>query len=90
MSPHNRIEAESQTVGVGGLFAYEALAEGTQLRGYVRADEAGDLATLLAGIGLGEDEGFRLRVGRRKGSLGFLDCTLTGFGDERGSMGLFP
>ncbi|MGH9361795.1 MAG: hypothetical protein ACRD2T_07740, partial [Thermoanaerobaculia bacterium] len=35
-------------------------------------------------------EPFRLRVGRRKGSLGFLECTLAFFQGSDSGVGLFP
>ncbi len=78
------------------LFAYEALPEGTQLRGFVRADDAGDLEELLRALGLGSlaslevaPASLDLRVGRRKGALGHLACQVevpTGIVSE---VGLF-
>jgi CRISPR-associated protein Csx10 len=76
LSPHNRVDPVSQTVGEAGLFAYETLPEGTRLRGLLRAATPGDLERLLAGAGLALGSQFSLRAGRRKGSLGHLDCTL--------------
>ena len=35
-------------------------------------------------------EGFRLRVGRRKGALGYLECVLSPYGGQDGGVGLFP
>jgi CRISPR/Cas system CSM-associated protein Csm3 (group 7 of RAMP superfamily) len=89
LSPHNRIDRASQTVGAAGLFAYEALAEGTTLRGFIRAEAPADLDLLLAGVGLEVGKPFELRAGRRKGSLGFLACTLAAVADDSG-MGLVP
>lgn len=89
-SPHNRIDPETQAVREGALFAYEALAEGTRLRGYVRGESVADLEALLAGLGVAAGQPFRLRVGRRKGTLGHLECRLTGFAGRPGGVGLFP
>jgi len=90
LSPHNRIDPESKTVGQGALFAYEVLPEGTRLRGFLRADSADDLAILLAGEGLAAGEPFRLRAGRRKGSLGWLDGVVRNLQTADSGVGLFP
>lgn len=90
VSPHNRIEFRSQTVRLGGLFAYEVLPEGRRLRGYLRAEDPEDMAVLLDGLGLELDEPFPLRIGRRKGALGYLECSLTAPTGDDGGVGLFP
>jgi CRISPR-associated protein Csx10 len=90
LSPHNRIDPENQTVGANALFAYEALPEGTRLRGFVQAESAPDLEDLLGGLGLSPGDSFRLHVGRRKGTLGHLDCRLSAFSGRPGGVGLFP
>lgn len=90
VSPHNRIDFERQTVPEGGLFAYEVLPEGRRLRGYLRADGAEEMAVLLGGLGLAVGDAFRLRVGRRKGVLGYLECRLLPYDGLDGGVGLFP
>lgn len=90
LSPHNRIEFEDQTVKEASLFAYEALPAGTRLRGYLRAESDQDLDLLLAGTGIAAGRPFTLRVGRRKGTLGWLECTLRPYPGEDGGVGLFP
>lgn len=90
LSPHNRIEFKSQTTGEQSLFAYQTLPEGTVLRGFLRADDPGTMAELLAGAGLAVGAPFRLRAGRRKGALGWLDCTLELLPMEDCGIGLFP
>jgi len=90
LSPHNRIEFESQTVREGGLFAYEGLGEGTHLRGFVVGEEAADVEALLEGLGVGLDQPFRLRLGRRKGALGHIECQLGEVSQEKSGIGLFP
>ncbi len=76
LSPHNRIDAATQTVGSGALFAYQALAHDTRLAGTLSGPSSA-LERLLAGARLQLDEPFRLRVGRRKNTLGFLDCVIS-------------
>ncbi len=90
LSPHNRIQPESQTVREDGLFAYEALPEGTRLRGFIEAGSADDTERLLAGLGLAVSDSFPLRVGRRKGALGYLDCRVSAFAGRPGGTGLYP
>ena len=90
LSPHNRIEPESQTVREGGLFAYEGLGEGTVLRGFVAAEDGAELEALVQGLGLEPGRAFPLRVGRRKGALGHLDCEVIVFSGEESGIGLFP
>lgn len=90
LSPHNRIEFRDQTVKEGSLFAYETLPGGTRLRGFLRAETSDRLRLLLAGSGVALDESFRLRVGRRKGALGWLECTFGAFSGEDSGVGLFP
>jgi CRISPR-associated protein Csx10 len=101
LSPHNRIDPGTQTVAKEALFAYEALPEGFTLRGYVRAAEPGVLARLLGGIGVRSleppDNGVRLRLGRRRRTLGYLRCSFgrtagtddgTLYPDARGPTGV--
>lgn len=90
VSPHNRIERRSQTVVDDGLFAYQVLPEGRRLRGYLRAESGEDMALLLDGLGLEPGEPFPLRVGRRKGALGYLRCFLAAYAGTDGGVGLFP
>ena len=90
VSPHNRIEFGSQTVREGSLFSYEVLPEGRRLRGYLRAESAEEMALLLDGLGLAVGEAFRLRVGRRRGALGYLECVLAPYAGQDGGVGLFP
>jgi CRISPR-associated protein Csx10 len=90
LSPHNRIDFESQTVRAGGLFAYEGLAEGTGLRGFVAAEDGAEMETLVRGLGLEPGKVLTLRVGRRKGALGHLDCEVTLYRGEESGIGLFP
>lgn len=94
VSPHNRIDPARQTVSAGSLFAYQALPEGTELSGFLRADTPEDLHCLLAGLGFGGDLTqeplrFRLRVGRRRGALGYLECELQAFPGVDSGVGLF-
>jgi hypothetical protein len=90
LSPHNRVDPWSQTVGENALFAYEALPEGTRLRGFIEAESEEDVALLLSGLSLAAGESFSLRVGRRKGALGHLDCRLSPYAGRPGGVGLFP
>jgi CRISPR-associated protein Csx10 len=90
LSPHNRIDPESQTVREGALFAYEALPEGTRLRGFIAAADAADVDLLLSGLGLAAGDSFTLRVGRRKSALGYLDCRISAGSVPPGGASLFP
>jgi CRISPR-associated protein Csx10 len=90
LSPHNRIDFDLQTTQEQALFAYQTLPEGTTLCGYLRADDPEAMAELLDGAGLAVGKPFRLRVGRRKGALGWLDCTLDAPSIEDSGVGLFP
>jgi hypothetical protein len=90
LSPHNRIDFDSQTVKEGSLFAYQALAGGTALRGFLRGTSPAALETFLARTGTALERPFRLRVGRRKGGLGWLDCTLRPYPGEDSGVALFP
>ncbi len=80
-SPHNSIDSTTQTVAGQALFAYEALPEGMTLRGFVRASSADLLGRLLGGLGIRSLESGQatvpLRVGRRRHSLGYLECLFT-------------
>ncbi|HEX4955812.1 MAG TPA: RAMP superfamily CRISPR-associated protein [Thermoanaerobaculia bacterium] len=89
LSPHNAIDPGAQTVRPGGLFAYEALPQGRLLMGYLRGESHAALEELLAGLGVELGRPFELRVGRRKGSLGALVCTLSQVHKD-GGIGLFP
>ncbi|MFN7961573.1 MAG: RAMP superfamily CRISPR-associated protein [Thermoanaerobaculia bacterium] len=90
LSPHNAIDPASQTVRGSALFAYEALPDGRELKGFLRGESHEALEELLAGLELQPGEAFPLRVGRRKGSLGTLSCTFEPWTGEAGSSGLFP
>lgn len=96
LSSHNRIDPSSQTVRRGSLFAYETLAHGARLRGFLAAERGEDLDRLLTGLGLGGleqlagDARLTLRVGRRKGALGHLECGVSQPSTKAGDVGLFP